>query len=64
MAVKDGKKRIMITLDEDVLSKLETLYEYEKADNDNLRFQKSDYISDLISNDWKIKKAFGKDKLK
>lgn len=64
MAIKDGKKRVMITLDEDVLEKLELLFEHEKADNDNLRFQKSDYISNLISNDWKIKKAFGKDNLK
>lgn len=64
MAVKDGKKRVMITLDEDVLEKLELLFEHEKVDNDNLRFQKSDYISNLISNDWKIKKAFGKDNLK
>lgn len=57
MAVRDDKKRIMISLDADTLAKLDDLYKASKKDAKQ-RYNKSDYIANLIANDWQIKQAF------
>lgn len=57
LAIKDGKRRIAISLDEAVLDILDENFFCEKECIDT-RFNKSDYIAQLILNDYKIKKAF------
>lgn len=59
MAIAEGKKRVMITLTEEQLEKLEYLYDSAK---DNRRafghFTQSNVVGRLIDNDYEIKKKF------